>query len=67
MKNITISIHDDAYRDARVWAAQRGISLSKVVAYLLEHLPAHPVANRRFPDAHQQSSSALPDNRRTRS
>jgi hypothetical protein len=49
MKNITVTIPDDAYREARVWAAERGISLSKVVAYLLEHLPRHPAANRRFP------------------
>ena len=55
MKNITIAIHDDAYREARVWAAERGISLSKAVAYLLEHLPRHPVANRRFPPPVRQS------------
>ena len=49
MKNITVSIGDEAYRQARIWSAERGISLSKIVAYLLEHLPTHPVANRRFP------------------
>jgi hypothetical protein len=49
MKNITVSIDDEAYRQARLWAAGRGTSLSKVVAYLLEHLPNLPVANRSFP------------------
>jgi len=49
MKNITVSIDDEAHRQARIWCAERGISLSKIVAYLLEHLPSYPAANRRFP------------------
>ncbi|HEY3879582.1 MAG TPA: hypothetical protein VGM12_13395 [Trebonia sp.] len=36
MKNITVSVPDDVYRDARVAAAQRDTSLSAlVVAYLV--------------------------------
>jgi len=49
MRNITVSIDDEVYRQARVWAAQRCVSVSKVVAELLRILPSHPAANRRFP------------------
>ena len=48
MKNITVAVPNDVYRQARVWAAERGVSLSKVVATLLEILPTHPRANRIF-------------------
>jgi hypothetical protein len=49
MKNITVSISNEAHRAARVWAAERRTSLSKVVAYILETLPQIPIARRRFP------------------
>jgi hypothetical protein len=39
MKNITLSVSDAVYRDARVWAAQHGTSISATVQRLLEHLP----------------------------
>ena len=49
MRNITVSVNDNAYRRARVWAAERDVSVSAVVAYLLEHLPGLPIAKRAFP------------------
>jgi hypothetical protein len=49
MKNITVSISNEAHRAARVWAAERRTSLSKTVAYLLETLTQMPLARRRFP------------------
>jgi len=49
MKNITVSISNEAHRAARVWAAERRTSLSKIVAYILETLTQMPVARRRFP------------------
>jgi hypothetical protein len=49
MKNITVSVSDEGYRQARVWAAERNVSLSRIVAYLLETLPSQPRSARRFP------------------
>ena len=40
MKNITVTINDNTYRQARVWAAKRDTSVSAAVAALLENLPA---------------------------
>ena len=48
MKNITVTVPDDVYRQARVWAAQRDTSVSAVVTYLLGSLPGLPKAERRF-------------------
>ena len=39
MKNITVAVTDRAYHDARVWAARRDTSLSKIVQDFLESLP----------------------------
>jgi hypothetical protein len=39
MRNITVTVSDETYRQARVWAAQRDTSVSGVVAYLLQTLP----------------------------
>lgn len=50
MKNITVTVADDIYRQARIWAAQRDTSLSAVVAYLLATLPGRKTrAEQRFP------------------
>ena len=38
MKNITVSVPDDVYRNARVAAAQRDTSVSALVAAYLEQL-----------------------------
>jgi plasmid stability protein len=38
MKNITLSIDDEAYRNARVWAALHNTSVSAVVRDLLNRL-----------------------------
>jgi plasmid stability protein len=39
MKNITVSIPDDVYREARIRAAERGTSVSSLVAEYLRSLP----------------------------
>ena len=39
MKNITVSVTDAAWHNARVWAAQRDPSLSAAVQEFLEALP----------------------------
>jgi hypothetical protein len=48
MRNITVSIGDETYIQARVWAAQRDTSLSAVVQYLFETLPSVTRAVRAF-------------------
>src|SRR5580698_4771126 len=57
MKNITVSISDEGYRQARIWAAERNVSLSRIVAYLLETLPDTPRSARRFPRSERPSNS----------
>ncbi len=55
--NITVTVPEETYRQARVWAAERGTSLSAVVAYLLETLPGMPRAARTFPARHAPAST----------
>lgn len=49
MKNITVTISDKGYHAARVWAAEHRTSLSKTVAFILDHLPYIPIPSRAFP------------------
>ena len=39
MKNITVSVSDKAYKDARVWAAANSTSVSAAVQVFIETLP----------------------------
>jgi hypothetical protein len=39
MKNVTVSITEESYRSARIFAAERNTSLSAMVEFLLENLP----------------------------
>jgi hypothetical protein len=48
MRNITVTIPDDAYRRARVWAVARDTSISAVVKYLLETMPGMKPSNLAF-------------------
>lgn len=59
-RNVTIVIDDDLYMRARVWAAQRNISLSTVVRVLLETVHTMPRAAQRFPLPGQQPAGLLP-------
>lgn len=56
-KNITVTVPEETYRQARVWAAERDTSISAVVAYLLETLPGIPRAARAFPARHAPAST----------
>jgi hypothetical protein len=40
MRNITVAVSDDSYRQARIWAAKNETSVSAVVPDLLHNLPA---------------------------
>jgi plasmid stability protein len=42
VKNITLSVPDEVYRAARIRAAERGTSVSALVARYLEELSADP-------------------------
>jgi hypothetical protein len=60
MRNLTVTVPDDAYRRARVWAAQRDSSLSAIVRYLIETLPGIDRSNRAFPIPNSNPSSHIP-------
>jgi hypothetical protein len=49
MRNITVSVSDETYIQARIWAAQRDTSVSAIVQYLLQTLPSVTRAVRAFP------------------
>jgi hypothetical protein len=57
-KNITVSVDQSIYRQAREWAARRDTSVSAVVQYLLERLPGLPAA-RTF-HAHSRKTPSAP-------
>ncbi len=58
MRNVTVSVPDHVYRQARVWAAQRDQSISSVVTFILENLPNIPRAARRFPVVAENQTAA---------
>ncbi|MFY9853975.1 MAG: hypothetical protein WAK26_08880 [Terracidiphilus sp.] len=41
MKNITVTVHDETYRQARVWAAKENTTVSALVRHFLESLDEH--------------------------
>ena len=65
MPNITVTVSESAYRQARIWAATHNTSVSAIVQHCIEHLPTmrltaqataatRAAANSRphLPDAH---------------
>lgn len=48
MKNITVTVSDDCYRQARVWAAKNDTSVSATVQDLLQNLPGLARVARSF-------------------
>lgn len=49
MKNITISIDEETYRHARLWADRRGTSISAIVKCILVSLPLRTPSPARQP------------------
>lgn len=47
MKNITVAVRDDVYRAARIAAAERGTSVSAMVAQFLESVAIEPEPDPR--------------------
>jgi hypothetical protein len=44
MPNITVTVSESAYRQARIWAALNATSVSAVVQYCIERLPRLRIA-----------------------
>jgi hypothetical protein len=61
MRNITVTIPDDSYRRARVWAARRDTSVSAIVKYLLETLPGINRAISAFPVRNPSPAAPAPN------
>jgi hypothetical protein len=59
-KNITVTVSTEAYRQARIWAAQHDTSISAVVEYLIQTLPGIPRAARAFPQSPQSAAPPVP-------
>jgi len=62
MRNITVSVTDQAYRRARVWAAERDTSLSRIVQHLIETLPTVSRAASAFPVPNTPSAEPIRSN-----
>ncbi len=60
MRNITVSVSDETYIQARVWAAQRDTSVTAIVQYLLQTLPSVTKAARAFPVRDHEASDTPP-------
>lgn len=46
MKNITVTVQDETYREARVWAAKENTTVSAIVRRFLESLDEHSLSGR---------------------
>jgi hypothetical protein len=62
MRNITVSVTDETYKIARIWAAQRDRSLSSVVEYLLRTLPNIERAREALPPPSISNSGKISQN-----
>ncbi len=60
MKNITVSVPDEIYRRARVWAAERETSVSATVTRFLEALPEMERAVRHLSALNRLSPAQPP-------
>jgi hypothetical protein len=58
MRNITVAVSDDAYRQARIWAAKNDTSVSAVVQDLLLNLPGLARVARCFTAGLPESNPA---------
>jgi hypothetical protein len=60
MRNITVAVSVDSYRQARIWAAKNDTSVSAVVQDLLLNLPGRARVERSF-TARVPNSAPRPD------
>jgi plasmid stability protein len=59
MKNITVSVPDDVYRNARICAAERGSSVSALVADYLRSLSSSEAEFARLEAQQRRIQSAI--------
>ena len=59
MKNITVTVPDDVYRNARIRAAERGTSVSALVAEYLRSLSGREAEFSRLEAQQQQVQSKI--------
>lgn len=57
MKNITVTVSDETYRNARICAARRDASVSALVRDFLDTLLTSPYAGQDLPDGDQDTPS----------
>ena len=67
MRNLTLTVPDSSYHDARVWAAQRDTTITSVVRYLLENLCSNGNAANAFPAPEPRVSNRLSRSLRVKS
>jgi hypothetical protein len=60
MKNITVTISDEHYLAARIWAAQNKTSVSKLVKEFLESIPDEHCSELKFPKSLRECPPPLP-------
>jgi plasmid stability protein len=59
MKNITVTVPDDVYRNARIRAAERGTSVSSLVAEYLGSLSGREAEFSRFEAQQKQIQTQI--------
>ena len=59
-RNVTLAISREAHLKARIWAAHYDVSLSAIIATLLEGLPSNPNAARAAERIHHQRTHPTP-------
>ncbi len=59
MKNITVSVPDDVYREARIRAAERGGSVSALVGEYLRSLSQHDAEFARLETQQRQVQTEI--------
>jgi hypothetical protein len=60
MKNITVTIHDETYLSARIYAAQQSTSVSALVRHFLESLDERACSVPYIPDEDLDPSGTPP-------
>jgi hypothetical protein len=60
MKNITVTVHDETYLLARIYAARQATSVSALVRQFLESLDEHRFSGPYIPDEDLDASGGTP-------
>jgi hypothetical protein len=60
MKNITVTVHDEVYLLARVYAARQSTSVSALVRRFLESLDEHSFSCSYIPDEDLDATEGTP-------